>query len=102
MTKADLVELVYQRVTSSKKEAADAVEEVFAIIRAALIRREKVKLSGFGTFAVNLKRARRGRNPQTGGEIVIDSRCVLSFKSSDILKARVMNGASADNGKSAS
>ena len=92
MTKADLVELVYERTGSSKKEAVEAVEAVFDIVRESLRRGEKVKISGFGTFAVNQKRARRGRNPQTGDAIIIDSRCVLSFKPSQLLKERVCNG----------
>ncbi|MGH7933625.1 MAG: integration host factor subunit alpha [Candidatus Binataceae bacterium] len=92
MTKADLVELIYERVGSSKKEAGEVVEAVFDIIRESLRRGEKVKISGFGTFTVNHKRARRGRNPQTGAPIIIDSRCVLSFKPSQVLKDRVDNG----------
>jgi len=92
MTKADLVELIYERVGSSKKEAGDVVEAVFAIIKESLCRGEKVKISGFGSFAVNQKRARRGRNPQTGVSITIDSRTVLSFKPSQVLKERVGSG----------
>ncbi len=92
MTKADLVELIYERVGSSKKEAGDVVEAVFAIIKESLCRGEKVKISGFGSFAVNHKRARRGRNPQTGVSITIDSRTVLSFKPSQVLKERVGSG----------
>ncbi len=92
MTKADLVELVCERVGSSKKEAVEAVEAVFEVIKECLHRGEKVKVSGFGTFAVNHKRARRGRNPQTGAPIVIDPRSVLCFKPSLILKERVGAG----------
>jgi len=92
MTKADLVELIYERVGSSKKEAAEVVEVVFEIIRAKLRRGEKVKISGFGSFIVNQKRARRGRNPQTGEPITIDPRVVLSFKPSQVLKQSVNNG----------
>jgi integration host factor subunit alpha len=93
MTKADLVDLIYERVGSSKKEACEVVESVFAIIRDALRAGHKVKISGFGTFVVNKKNARRGRNPQTGETITIDSRRVLSFKPSQVLKSRVNNGA---------
>ncbi len=93
MTKADLVDLIYERVGSSKKEAGEVVEAVFAIIRDSLRQGEKVKISGFGTFCVNRKKARRGRNPQTGEPITIDSRRVLSFKPSQVLKDRVNNGA---------
>ena len=92
MTKADLVGLIHERVGSSKKEASEVVEEVFAIIKESLRRGEKVKISGFGSFIVNHKRARRGRNPQTGDPITIDSRRVLSFKASQVLKEQVNNG----------
>jgi integration host factor subunit alpha len=92
MTKADLVELIYERIGLSKKEAGEIVEEVFAIVRDKLREGEKVKISGFGTFVVNHKRARRGRNPQTGEPITIDSRTVLSFKPSQLLKERVLGG----------
>lgn len=94
MTKADLVELIYERVGSSKKEACEVVEAVFAIIRESLRDGDKVKISGFGTFIVNQKHARRGRNPQTGAPITIDSRRVLSFKPSQVLKDRINNGSS--------
>jgi integration host factor subunit alpha len=92
MTKADLVDLVYERVGSSKKEASDVVEEVFRIIEDTLRRGERVKVSGFGSFCVNHKRARRGRNPQTGLAIIIGSRRVLSFKPSQVLKDLITNG----------
>jgi integration host factor subunit alpha len=92
MTKADLVELIYERVGFSKKEACEVVELVFAIIKENLRRGEKVKISGFGSFHVNHKRARRGRNPQTGQPIIIDPRRVLSFKPSQVLKQSVNNG----------
>ena len=89
MTKTDLVEVIYERVGLSRKDAADAVDIVLEIIKDSLRRGEKVKVSGFGSFVVNRKRARRGRNPQTGDPLIIDSRCVLSFKASDILKERL-------------
>ena len=93
MTKADLVELVSERVTRSKKEAEAAVEEVFTMMRESLRRGEKVKISGFGSFSVNRKLARRGRNPQTGAAITIAPRNVLSFKASENLKERITNPA---------
>ena len=92
MTKADLVDLIFERVGYSKKEAGTVVEEVFAIIRDSLCEGEKVKISGFGSFVVNQKKSRRGRNPQTGEPITIDSRRVLSFKASQVLKELVNNG----------
>jgi integration host factor subunit alpha len=92
MTKADLVDLIYERVGSPKKEAGEVVEAVFAIIRESLCHSSKVKISGVGSFIVNHKHARRGRNPRTGAPITICSRRVLSFKPSHILKDRVNNG----------
>jgi len=89
MTKTDLVEMIYERVGLSRKEAAAAVDSVLEILKDSLCRGERVKISGFGSFVVNRKRARRGRNPQTGDPLIIDSRCVLSFKASDILKQRL-------------
>ena len=80
MTKADLVDLIYERVGSSKKEAGEVVEAVFAIIRDSLRQGEKVKISGFGTFCVNRKKARRGRNPQTGEPIQIKAKTVVKFR----------------------
>jgi len=89
MTKIDLVEVIYERVGFSRREAVTAVDTVLEIIKDSLCRGEKVKISGFGSFVVNRKRARRGRNPQTGDPLIITSRCVLSFKPSDILKDRL-------------
>lgn len=87
------MDLIHERVGSSKKEASDAVEAVFAIVRGSLCNGGKVKVSGFGAFVVNEKNARRGRNPRTGQAITIDSRRVLSFKPSQVLKERVNSGA---------
>ena len=86
MTKADIVEHIYERVGFSKKESAELVERVFDIIKDTLARGEKVKISGFGNFVVREKNARKGRNPQTGEEIRLDARRVLTFKPSLVLK----------------
>jgi len=86
MTKADIVEEVYERVGISKQEAARLTEIFLDIMKEALGKGEKVKISGFGNFVVRSKRPRRGRNPQTGEEITITPRKVLTFKSSPLLK----------------
>ena len=86
MTKADIVEAVYERVGGfSKKEAIDAVETVFDVIKKTLEKGEKLKISGFGNFVVRDKKERVGRNPQTGKEITISARRVLTFKPSLLL-----------------
>ena len=87
MTKADIVESVYEKVGGySKKEAAEIVEAVFDQIKKTLEDGEKIKLSGFGNFVVRDKNQRVGRNPQTGEEITISARRVLTFKPSQVLK----------------
>lgn len=86
VTKADIVERIHEKIGFSKKEANLVVEGVFSIIKDSLERGEKVKVSGFGNFLVNTKRPRKGRNPQTGDEILITGRRVLTFKASHVLK----------------
>ncbi len=87
MTKADLIERVYDRVGGfSKKEAAEVVETLFEIMKSTLERGEKIKITGFGNFEVRDKKPRTGRNPQTHEPIVIAARRVLVFKPSNLLK----------------
>jgi integration host factor subunit alpha len=86
MTKADFVDAVFQHVGFSKKESAQIVEQVFDIIKGTLETGEMIKISGFGNFVVRDKRARIGRNPQTGEEIEISARRVLTFKPSQVLR----------------
>ena len=86
MTKADLASCIYSTANISKKDAADVLEEVFTIMKDTLASGEKIKIAGFGNFEVNQKRARKGRNPQTGEAIIIEARRVLTFKVSTVLK----------------
>lgn len=86
LTKADIVESVHEKIGFSKKDSSDIVELVFELMKKTLENGEHVKISGFGKFDSREKRARRGRNPQTGQEIEISARRVLSFKPSQILK----------------
>lgn len=87
MTKADIIEQIYEKVGFSKKESAEIVEMVFDTMKETLERGEKIKISGFGNFVVRQKRPRIGRNPQTGEEIEITARKVLTFRPSQVLKA---------------
>ncbi len=89
VTKLDLVENVYEKIGFSKKEAGELVESVFSEIKSKLITGDKVKISGFGNFVVNEKKPRKGRNPQTGEQITISGRRVLTFKASQILKEKI-------------
>src|SRR5579875_2842997 len=92
MTKADIVEQLYERIGFSKKEASEVVESLFEIVKERLEQGEKVKISGFGNFVVHEKRPRKGRNPQTGEEITISARRVLTFKASQVLKKTMNDG----------
>ena len=88
MTKSDIIDGVYERLGGfAKKEAADIVETTLDVMKGALVKGEKVKISSFGTFSVKSKRERRGRNPKTGQDLKITARKVGTFKSSLILKS---------------
>ena len=89
MTKADIVEQIYEKVGFSKKESAELVERVFGLIKETLENGEKIKIAGFGNFVVKEKSDRRGRNPQTGDEIIISARRILTFKPSQVLKSSI-------------
>jgi integration host factor subunit alpha len=86
MTKADIVETIYEKVGFSRKESAEIVDLVFDMIKETLEKGDKIKISGFGNFVVREKRPRKGRNPQTGDEIQISARRVLTFKPSQVLR----------------
>jgi integration host factor subunit alpha len=91
MTKIDIIQNVYDKLGLSKKDSAKIVESVFSIMKENLANGEKIKISGFGNFVVKDKKSRRGRHPQTGSEIEISERRVLSFKSSQVLR-KALNG----------
>ncbi|MCA9615626.1 MAG: integration host factor subunit alpha [Sandaracinus sp.] len=87
MTKAEIIDAVYEKVGGfSKKEAAEIVEAVFDTMKEVLTEGSKIKISGFGNFVVREKKERVGRNPQTGAPIPISARRVLTFKPSQVLK----------------
>ena len=88
MNKADLVSEV-AKVTSTKKEAQAAVDCVFATIKKALKKKDTVMLIGFGTFKVDKRKARKGRNPRTGEEIKIKAKRVPKFVPRKALKEAV-------------
>lgn len=88
MTKADIARIVYERHGGiSNREAARLVEVIFENIKVRLGGGEKVQITGFGTFVVRQKRERRGRNPQTGEEMVIKPRKSVVFRPSKLFGA---------------
>ena len=78
--KADIVDRVYIKVGFTRREAEEAVEIIFEEIKSVLSGGENVRISGFASFNLRVKKARNARNPKTGEPIVIKARKVLKFK----------------------
>lgn len=89
MTKSDLVAQVTKKAGLTAKAAKDAVNAVFGSVTDTLKRGEKVVVTGFGTFMVRKRAARKGRNPQTGAEIQIPATKTPGFTAGKSLKRLV-------------
>jgi integration host factor subunit alpha len=91
LTKANLIDTMYNHVGLSKVRSAKAVDSLLEIIKETLEHGEDVLVSGFGKFCVKDKRTRRGRNPQTGEDLMLHPRRVVTFRCSGVLRDR-LNG----------
>ena len=91
LTKAQIVEALFAKNIFTKTESAQIIETLFELIKESLQNGEDILISGFGKFSVKEKRARRGRNPQTGEPITLPPRKVVTYKCSGLLRA-AMNG----------
>jgi len=89
LTKAELAELLFERLGLNKRESKDMVEAFFDLIHATLVTGDDVKMSGFGNFNIRRKAPRPGRNPRTGEAIPIKARNVVTFHASHKLKGVV-------------
>ena len=89
LTKADIAQKIANDCGFMKNEATEVFEKLLEIIKASLIARESVMISGFGKWTVKSKHARRGRNPQTGEQIILNARRVVTWNYSPVLKAAV-------------
>ena len=89
MTKAELVASVGKEAKISKASAEKAVNAFTNTVMKALKKGDKLTLTGFGTFSVARRRARIGRNPQSGKEIKIPATRVAKFKPGSVLKSAV-------------
>ena len=89
ITKADMINSIYNNLDLQKQESRIIVESLLEIIKHTLESGEDVLISGFGKFCVRDKTKRRGRNPQTGNSLMLDSRRVVTFKCSRILRANL-------------
>ena len=92
MTKANLADKIYEKIGLSRREAVDIIETLFDSMKGILSEGESIKITGFGTFLVRKKSARKGRNPKTGSELEISQRKVVTFKPSLQFKALVEKG----------
>ena len=89
LTKAELSELLFERLGLNKRESKDMVEGFFDLIQKTLLTGGDVKMSGFGNFNIRRKAPRPGRNPRTGESIPIKARNVVTFHASPKLKGVV-------------
>ena len=89
LTKAELADLLFERLGLNKRESKDMVEAFFDLIHATLVSSADVKMSGFGNFNIRRKAPRPGRNPRTGEAIPIKARNVVTFHASHKLKGVV-------------
>ena len=80
---------VYEKTGLSKSRSREVVENLLEIMKDTLASEENILISGFGKFNVKDKKARRGRNPQTGEELILDPRRVITFKPSGILRTKI-------------
>ena len=93
LTKADLVQQVYEKHENlTKAQATESVEAFLRLSKETLISGSDLLLSGFGKFNVREKSPRRGRNPQTGDDLMLNARRVVTFKPSGILRNKVNVG----------
>ena len=97
LTKADIYVNLYNKIGYSRKRSADLVNSVFDTIRDKLCSNYDVKLSGFGNFLLHDKKARVGRDPKTGKQIMISERRVLVFRSSPLFRKIVNDPQSEEN-----
>jgi len=89
LTKSGIIDEIVLGTGLSRKEASEAIETFIDIIKGQLDGGQSVSISGFGKWKVRDKNARRGRNPQTGEEIIITPRRVVTFSLSNVLRAKL-------------
>jgi integration host factor subunit alpha len=91
MTKADIAARIAEQLSFTRKESEHIAELVLEVMKRILVAEGKLKISGFGNFEVKSKKDRRGRNPQTGEEMTITARKILTYHPSVVLKNK-LNG----------
>ncbi len=91
MTKADIAARIADKLSITRNESAELTDQVFELMKQVIVDEGKLKIAGFGNFEVKRKENRRGRNPQTGEEMTITARSILTYHPSVVLKNK-LNG----------
>jgi integration host factor subunit alpha len=91
LTKNDLIDSIYNDTEMTKAKSAELVDSLLEIMKNTLVNGEDILITGFGKFCVKEKRQRRGRNPKTGRNLMLDARRVVTFTCSGALKDK-LNG----------
>ena len=91
LTKDDLIHSLYNQCGLSKQQSKAMVDNILELIKKSLESGEGVLISGFGKFSARKKSPRRGRNPATGGDLILDARRAVTFKCSPLLRDK-LNG----------
>lgn len=89
ITKTYIIDSIYNQCGFSRSKSTQLVEATLEIIKSSLESGESVLISGFGKFEVKDKHTRKGRNPQTGTDLILDARRVVTFKCSGVLKDKI-------------
>ncbi len=89
LTKANIIEAVRDQLDFPKNDCIDVVEKLLKIIKRTLESGEDIMVSGFGKFRVMEKKQRKGRNPATDEEMLLDKRRVVTFRCSGVLRKKV-------------
>ena len=89
LTKADLIDSMYNQVGLSKTTSTRVVESLLEIVKKTLENGEDILITGFGKFSVKEKGERRGRNPQTREDLMLDARRVVTFRCSGVLRDKI-------------
>ncbi len=91
MTKADIAARIADKLSMTRNESAELTDQLFELMKQVIVEEGKLKIAGFGNFEVKRKQNRRGRNPQTGEEMTITARSILTYHPSVVLK-NMLNG----------
>ncbi|MGD8523696.1 MAG: integration host factor subunit alpha [Desulfobacterales bacterium] len=89
LTKAKIIDVIHNQLGYPKNQSAELLEILLEIIKGTLEKGEDVLISGFGKFCVKEKKERRGRNPATGNDMILDGRRVVTFRCSHLLRAKI-------------